>query len=346
MIIRPIPQDERERYDEVVKHPLQSWAWGEFRRVQGQKVERLGVFDDNGNLIEGLQVTFHDLPVIGGTVGYLPKGPQPNAYHFPALRDLGKKHGAVFIKLEPNVMYPAGEQNYFNDTMKLLEENNARPGQALFTPYTFTLDLTPDPETIFENCKSKTRYNIRLARKKGVEIVEDTSEQGLEDYLRLLQETTDRQGFYAHDEQYFRTMWEHLGKQQTQMFRILKAMYEGKVISAWIIFLHNGVGYYPYGASSREHRDVMANNLLMWETLMLAKREGCTSFDMWGSLGPNPDPSHKWFGFHRFKEGYGATLMQSLGTHDLVLDFPKYTFFTLANKLRWAYLRTKARLSK
>lgn len=346
MIIRPLPADERDRYDEVVHHPLQSWAWGEFRQAQGQTVERLGIFDDNGTLIEGLQVTFHALPVLGGTVGYLPKGVRPKSYHFPALRDLGKKHGAVFIKLEPNVQFPAGSDTYFTDTIKLLEENNCREGQALFTPYSFVQDLTPDPETIFNTCKSKTRYNIRLARKRGVEIVEDTSDQGLADYLRLLKETTDRQGFYAHDEQYFRTMWEHLGRQNPGMFRILKAIYQGEVITAWIIFLHNGVGYYPYGASSRQHRDVMANNLVMWEALMLAKREGCTSFDMWGALGPNPDPQNRWYGFHRFKEGYGAALMKSLGTYDLVLDFPKYSLFRVANRLRWIYLRLKAKLHR
>jgi lipid II:glycine glycyltransferase (peptidoglycan interpeptide bridge formation enzyme) len=341
MIIRPITLEDRARYDQVAQHPLQSWAWGEFRRATGVEVERLGVFNDQGRLEQVVQVTFHPIPILGGQAGYIPKGPAPTANFFPALEDLGQRHHALFIKHEPNVLFPADQTDVYKDLRLLLAANHCQIGQALFTPYTFVLDLTPSEEELLANCKSKTRYNIRLAEKKGVTIGEDTTEQGMADYLRLLEETTERQNFYAHNRQYFETMWQVLG--QDPMFHIFTARFEGQVISAWIVFIYNGVGYYPYGASSRAHKEVMANNLLMWEVLKFAKQQGCTSFDMWGALGPDPDPHHKWYGFHRFKEGYGAILMQSLGTYDQVIVPTMYSLFTLGNKLRWQYLHWRAR---
>ncbi len=340
MIIRAVDSTEQKQFDAVATHPLQSWAWGEFRLASGVDIDRLGVFDESGKLMEAITATFHKVPLLGGKAGYFPKGTQPTEATLNALKKLGRENNAIFIKLEPNLNFVAGSTEYYKDVIGLIESKGGVLGQALFTPYTYILDLTPSAEDIFNNCKSKTRYNIRLSKKKGVQITEDTSEQGMEDYLKLLSETTERQGFYAHGPEYFRTMWKTIG--QSGLLRILKATYEGKVITCWIIFLFNGVGYYPYGASSREHRDVMANNLMMWEALMMAKREGCTSFDMWGALGPDPDPKHKWYGFHRFKEGYGATLMQSIGTYDLVINPPLYQLFRLGNALRWAWLRFRA----
>jgi lipid II:glycine glycyltransferase (peptidoglycan interpeptide bridge formation enzyme) len=343
MIIRSIRPDEREQYNQLAVHPLQSWEWGEFRQAMGQTVERLGIFSDDGQLQEVWQVLFSTIPG-GFTVGYVPRGPSPNEEIFPALSDIGHRHNALFIKLEPNIFASAEEEQPFPDLVQLLEKYNCREGQPLFTPYTFQLDLTKSEEDIFANCKSKTRYNIRVARRKGVEIVEDTSAQGLEDYLTLLEETTLRQKFFAHDQNYYRTMFEKF--QETGNIRILKAMYEGKPITAWILFFFQDTAYYPYGASSRQHQEVMANNLMMWEALMLAKREGKVLFDMWGALGPNPDEKHKWFGFHRFKEGYGAELKQSLGSYDYILNFPMYSLFTLANKVRWIGLRLQAQFRR
>lgn len=344
MIVRPVTIEEKDRFNEAAVHPLQTWEWGEFREANGQEVARLGMFDESGRLQDSLQVTFHAIPVLGGTAGYFPKGPKPNEAMLIALQDLGRKHGALFIKMEPNVHVPAdgADENSFAEFNELFTEYDARPAKHLFTPYSFVLDLTESQEELMSRMKSKTRYNVRLAQRKGVRVVEDTSEQGMEEYLRLLRETTNRQGFYAHDEKYFRTMWQTIG--DSGMIRILKAEYEDTILAVWVLFFFQGVAYYPYGASSSEYREVMASNLMMWEAILLAKESGCQSFDMWGALGPDAPENHKWRGFHHFKEGYGAPLMLSLPTHDLVLNGPLYSLFTIADALRWQYLRLRARL--
>lgn len=343
MLLRPLRDEERDLYNSVVNHPLQSWEWGEFRRKTGLEIERVGFFD-NGKLQKALQVTFHPIPVIGGTAGYLPKGFQPDDEQLAALTQLGKKHGALFIKMEPNVPELAENKPQFADLTSFLTSHNAAPGRPLFTKYTFQLDLTPSEEQLFSQLSSKTRYNVNLAHKKGVTIVENTTEQGLEEHLKIQAETTARQGFFAHTPDYFRTMWQTLGS--SGMMRIFEAHYEGQVLVSWIMFIFNGVLYYPYGASRSAHRDVMASNLMMWEMIVFGKQQGCTSFDMWGSLGPEPNENDPWFGFHRFKKGYGGALMEFLGTFDLVLDHPKYQLFRIAENWRWKLLRIKARLKR
>ena len=83
----------------------------------------------------------------------------------------------------------------------------------------------------------------------------------------------------------------------------------------------------------------------MWEMIRWGKTQNCQQFDMWGSLGPNPDETNPWFGFHRFKKGYGGQLQEFIGTYDFVLDFPIYKLFRLADDLRWKLLRLKTKFS-
>jgi lipid II:glycine glycyltransferase (peptidoglycan interpeptide bridge formation enzyme) len=190
--------------------------------------------------------------------------------------------------------------------------------------------------------RPKTRYNINLAAKKQVTVVEDSTPEGLADYLKVLAQTTKRQKFYAHDEDYFKKMWEVLAP--SGMMHIFKAMYEGKALTVWIVFVFNNKLYYPYGASSREHKEVMASNLMMWEVIKFGKKLGCKSFDMWGALGPDPNPKDPFFGFHRFKEGYGGQLTQYLGTFDYVINTQSYGLFRFVEDWRWKILKLKAKL--
>ncbi|MFZ5376699.1 MAG: lipid II:glycine glycyltransferase FemX [Patescibacteria group bacterium] len=343
MLIRSIREDEKHLHNRVVGHPLQTWEWGDFRKTTGTKVERVGCFKD-GVIQHALQVTFHRLPILDKTVGYFPKGFLPNENQIAALKQLAEKHNALFIKLEPNVPSPVGESADNQIIKKFLAENDCVPGRPLFTKYSFILDLTPDEETLFSNLQSKTRYNIRLASKKGVQIFENSTAEGMEEYVKILEETTKRQGFYAHSPEYFRKMWQSLSP--TGMIRIFQAIYQGEILASWIMFVHNQTLYYPYGASRSIHREVMASNLMMWEMIRFGKAMGCTSFDMWGSLGPDPDPKDPWYGFHRFKQGYNGVLVEFIGSYDLVVNQPLYQIFRIAENLRWTILKIAARFRK
>lgn len=331
-IIRIATPTDVGSWDAVASHPLQSVAWGDFRSKMGIDVVRLTVLE-NEKFAQGWQLTFHKIPHTLWTIGYFPKGPMPNAHMIEELTKLGKQKKAIFIQLEPNVI----------ENFKLKIENyGLRPSHhPLFTTYTFVLDLTKSEDDLLKAMHSKTRYNIRLAQKYGVEVKENNSPAAFNHSLRLTQETTNRQGFYAHDEKYHRTMWKTL--HDAGIAHLFTATYQGKIIAAWIVFVWKDTIYYPYGASSREHRETMAPTLTLWEIARWAKRKGLKYFDLWGALGPHPDEKDPWFGFHRFKQGFAPHLVEFIGSYDLVINPLLYQLYTVADSLRWFLLKHRKR---
>jgi len=342
MLIRPIRLEEKKIYNSVIKHPVQTWEWGEFQKKLGKKVERVGFFED-GKIKDALQVFFRPVPKLNQySIGYCPRAFTPSEDQLSALKELGKQHNALFIRLEPNTSVPVSDRAKLKPTIELLLNNNCQTGKPFFYQHTFTVDLTQSTEQLFANLKSKTRYNVRLAIKKGVKIVEDSSKSGLKTYLQILEKTLKRKGFYLHSPDYFKKMWELLGN--SDLFHIFHAVYDDTPLVSWIMFKWNDQIYYVYGASIDLHKEVMASNLMMWEMIVWAKSEGAKTFDMWGSLGSEPDPKNPWYGFHRFKEGYGGELTKFLGTFDLVIKQPHYKIFNTVDNLRWKALRIKTAL--
>jgi lipid II:glycine glycyltransferase (peptidoglycan interpeptide bridge formation enzyme) len=122
------------------------------------------------------------------------------------------------------------------------------------------------------------------------------------------------------------------------------AKYQDLVLTAWMLFVFKDTLYYPYGASTRQHREVMAQNLMMWEAIRFGKKLRLKKFDLWGSLGENPDPKDPWIGFHKFKLGYNPRLVTFMGSYDLVINTLLYKVFILGDKLRWTLLKIKSRI--
>jgi lipid II:glycine glycyltransferase (peptidoglycan interpeptide bridge formation enzyme) len=307
--------------DTFATHPLQTSAWAEFRREWGNEVleTKYGI------------LTLHKLPFTSYKIGMFIKGVTPTKEILSELKKIGSKKNIVFIKLEPNI-----EKS--ENLVKLMESFGAVPGKTLFTPTTFWINLAPDEENLMKSFSSKTRYNIRLAEKKGVTVKEDNSDAAFERYLDLTRETINRQGFYAHTEKYHRLMWNILKK--AGIAHLLVASYRGEIITTWILFAWKNFLYYPYGASTEKHKEVMANNLMMWEAIKFGKKLGLTTFDLWGR--------EEGKGFTKFKEGYNPKVIEFLGTWDLVINKPIYTIYKLAELVRWKVLRifTKFGLSK
>ncbi len=312
-------------FNKKVNHPLQSWEWGEFRKKTGIRVIRE----------EGFQMTIHQIPHMPWNIGYLPKGNLPDKKLISKLTEIGKKEKCIFIQLEPNIQT-------FNSQFSIL--NLIPAAHPLFTKYTFVLDLTKSEDELLKNMHPKTRYNIKVAQKHGVKIIEDNSDKAFREYLKLTKETTKRQNFYAHAPDYHKKMWQELGIPLSHgsnrlTARLFLAKYKNKTLVAWILFIFKDTLYYPYGASSNKHRETMASNLMMWEVVRFGKKLGLKKFDMWGALDPNPDPKNPWYGFHKFKQGYGAKLVEFVGSYDLVINPVLYQLYKLADKIRWKLLR-------
>lgn len=339
-------EQEKAQYNSLVNHPLQTWQWGEFKELTGQKPIRAGLL--KGKKIEkAFQILFKPLPKIPLTIGYLPKSELPDQRMLGVFKKISQQQKAIFIKLEPDVVLrrwlikkgKVDKQSLLEKKIDL-QELGLRPAlKSLFDPYSFELDLAKSETELMENMHPKTRYNIRLAEKQGVAVKEESNEKGLKIFIDLFQETLKRQKFYMHSPEYFRKLWSILGKDK--IARIFLARYKNGVLNAWMLFVWKERIFYPYGASSSEYRKLMASNLICWEAIKYGKRIGCKKFDMWGSLGPDPDEKHPWYGFHRFKLGYGADLVQYVGSWDLVRDKFFYQSINLADNLRWKLLRLK-----
>lgn len=354
MSFQAVDVTHREEFNRLVNHPLQSYEWGEFREKTGVRVIRRGLFEKN-KLVDAFQLTIHTIPKTPFTIGYLPKGSMPTKELIEELKLIGRQEKCIFIQLEPNVVRNIykNEKGHLaeapeiitrfskSDASRLNLTPSARP---LFTKFTFVLDLTKPEEELLSNMHSKTRYNIKVARNRGVVVREEDSKEAYEEYLKLTRETTKRQKFYAHTESYHKTQWEVLHGKLT-LDKLTSSLLLGKLdeqtLVAWILFTFKEGLYYPYGASSSLNREAMASNLVMYEAILLGKRLGLKHFDMWGALGTMPDVNDSWYGFHRFKIGYGADLIEMIGSYDLVINPTLYQGYRVIDKLRWMYLRLK-----
>lgn len=327
MLVREVAAEEKEKFNAVVNHPCQSWQWGEFREKMGHQVFRIGVFAGQ-KLTSAYQFTLHQLPYLPYTIGYLPRGPMPDQAMIRALEKIGQEKKTIFFRIEPNIKF---------------KSLNLRPAKRpFFYQDTFVIDLTKSEKELLALMKPKTRYNINLARRHGVKVTEDNSGEVFETYLKLLKETTNRQGFFAHTEEYHRQMRRSL--QPDGIARLFKAEYQKQILAIWVLFHFHDTLYYPYGASSFWRRGLMASNLMMWEAIKFGKKLGCQKFDLWGCLGEKPDPKNPWYGFHRFKAGYGGDLVKFPGSFDFVLQPRLYQLYNFADSLRWQLLNLKSKL--
>lgn len=330
-------------FNKYANHPLQAFEWGEFRKKTGIKVVR-------GN---DWELTIHKIPHTSWAIGYLPKGNLPDEKLIEELKKIGKDNNCIFIQLEPNVRKDTkilSEKDIKKKSPNILisQYPNIRPSfHPLFTKYTFVLNLTKSEDELLEAMHPKTRYNIKVAQKHGVNVVEDNSDKAFEAYLKLTSETSKRQKFYAHTQDYHKLMWQALRQAQGKLSesnlnaRLFLAKYKSEILAAWILFTFKDTLYYPYGASSNQHRETMASNLMMWKAIRFGKKLGLKKFDMWGALGPNPDPKDPWYGFHRFKLGYGGELVEFIGSYDLIINPVLYNLYKVADKLRWILLKTR-----
>jgi len=309
--------------DQIATHPLQTSFWREFRKSWGNEVleTKYGI------------LTLHKLPSTNYKIGMFIKGPEPSQPMLTDLKEIGRKYKLVFIKLEPNVgwEFPISDpkSSIKSKLIKLLKQNGAVQGKTLFTPTTFQIDLSPGEEELMKGFSSKTRYNIRLAERKGVMVKEDGSDKAFTKYLELTRETVGRQGFFAHTEKYHRLMWNILKK--AGIAHLMVATYQGEIITTWILFVWKDFLYYPYGASTEKHKEVMANNLMMWEAIKFGKKLGLTTFDLWGR--------EEGKGFTKFKEGFSPKVIEFLGTWDLIINKPLYMIYKIAEYIRWPVLK-------
>lgn len=196
--------------------------------------------------------------------------------------------------------------------------------------HTVFLDLEKANDQLLKKMKPKTRYNIRLALRKGVK-VHDVGHHNLETWYRLYAETAARNGINNQGIGYFRSVLgtQASGSRSPAKVSLLLAEYEGKALAGMVLAMSGGRATYLYGASSSKNRNLMPSYALQWEGIRKAKAAGCQEYDMFG-IAPAPDPSHPMYGLYRFKTGFGGNIFHRQGCWDYPFDEKRYENYRMA----------------
>lgn len=197
----------------------------------------------------------------------------------------------------------------------------------LLPPDTVLLDVGLDRDRILRRMKSKTRYNIRLSARKGVQV----REGGMADlpaWYALYCDTAARHGMAVDEMEYFESALSVQANDSDSPARIhlLMAEADGRPIAGILLAIAGDRATYLYGASSLEKRHLMAPYRLQWEAICRARKAGCTDYDLFG-VSPSPDPQHPMYGLYRFKTGFGGYLLHRQGCWDYPLDEGKYEVY-------------------
>jgi lipid II:glycine glycyltransferase (peptidoglycan interpeptide bridge formation enzyme) len=318
---------QKTDWNNAANHPLQSWQWGEIREKTGNQIIRLALVNEKNKISQVFLFTIHPLP-LGLTVINYAKGPFVPENILQFLKN-HFAHKAIFVKMEPEEWLESAGQYKLPIAKNYWQEqglNYSLSSSPVYAKHTFIIDLSLPIEKLLSLLKTKTRYNINLAKRKGVVVKDETKNpKAFEIFFELYQQTVKRQNYLGHSRQYHQTVYQEM--KQAKIARILTAYYQGQPLSSYTLFFFKETAYYLYGGSGNKHKQVMASNLLMWEAILLAKKLGCRWFDLWGALGPNYSQKHPWAGFHRFKEGYGGVHRSYLPTIDVVFHPWQYRFF-------------------
>lgn len=311
--------DEKAWDESVARIPrsplLQSWAWGAFQQSLGRTVLRLGAG------VPALQVITMPLP-LRFAYDYLPRGPLSPECNWEDVKMFLRAHTprAAFLRVDPaegSAAQPKG--------------SHRRP-KTLQPHETLMLDLRKPEEDLLAAMHEKTRYNIRLAERKGVEVSTTTDIQELTEFFALLRETSKRDKITSHPQGYYQRMFETLVAQD--MIQLWEARFEKQVIAANLVVSFGDTVTYLHGASSNQSRNVMAPHLLQWRQIQDAKARGFQWYDFWGIAPENFTKRHPWAGITRFKLGFGGLRVSYPAGFDLQLKPLHYQTFRLAKLLR------------
>jgi peptidoglycan pentaglycine glycine transferase (the first glycine) len=320
--------NEREWDSFFAQHPdahlLQSGQWGKLKSAFGWQPD----YAVYGGV--GAQVLFR--PVLAGfRFAYLPRGPVPSSPEsltgiLPALDQLCRAHKAIFLKIEPDF----GDSP---DSVRALQAAGFVPSiQTVQPPRTILVDLQGTDDDLLGRMKQKTRYNIRLAMKHGV-AVEASEDTGI--FSRMMEVTGERDSFSIHAGDYYRNAYSLFSS--TQNVCLLLAKYQDRPVAGLMAFAQGRRAWYLYGASTDEHRDVMAPYLLQWEAMRWARARGCTEYDLWGIPDEEEAALEAQFaarqdglwGVYRFKRGFGGKIWRSVGAWDKPYHRPMYALYQM-----------------
>lgn len=216
---------------------------------------------------------------------------------------------------------PSGHTQEFRLNFNTQNWNLRKSPGDLLPKNTFFLDLKASEAQLLANMRPNTRYNVRRALRRGVEVKAHGVDK-LDAWYGLYQETALRQGMALHSKAYFEQVMAEQNHPGVEV-KLLMAEYGGHYLASMLLVLSRQRAVYLFGASSGAMRELMPSYALQWEAIRLAKAHGCMEYDLFG-CAPNLDPSHPLHGVHLYKKGFGGQLFHRMGCWDYPLDQERY----------------------
>jgi len=315
---------------------LQSYEWGEFQHALNRRVLR----------ITTPQIFFSAIRMslpFGLSYIYIPRGPvltQENVSAWnAAVQEIAKKECAVFVRFEPVGEYVGMTGFNVKETLPIQPKT------------TWIVDISKTEPELLTDMHAKTRYNIRLAERKGISVsCAATQEEKVyagEVFLRLAAKTSQRHEFRLHPQEYYRTMVRILGEGERHVIPsetrnpddtniklyIFTAQYQEKDIAAALVIRFGDTATYVHGGSDEDYKEVMAPHALHWKIMQDMKAKGARWYDM-GGIDLSGDPQHPWAGITRFKQGFGGYIRNYPGAYDLIFKKGHYTLYKWLRMVR------------
>lgn len=329
----------RKRWDDFVRqhpngHLLQSYAWGDFKRQHlwpSMRVVVTAPGDDK--ILAGAQILFRSMA--GLSIAYIPKGPVVDwndkllvTTLLQTVRDVSRRRRAIYLKIEPNLAADAALQGR-------LAQFGFKPASETVQPRsTIRVNLEAPSDEILGRMKPKTRYNIRLAERRGVTCREadPATPSDFTQFYNLMEATGQRDHFGIHSADYYRDAWQtfYTAPEGSGKGALWLAEFEGRVIAGVMVFSFGAESAYLYGVSSDQHRREMPTYLLQWQAMQWAKAQGANYYDFWGipdEVGAGEDEHEDLenknvrdglWGVYRFKQGFGGEVVRYAGAYDLI----------------------------
>jgi lipid II:glycine glycyltransferase (peptidoglycan interpeptide bridge formation enzyme) len=291
---------------------MQSLYWAEVKRRQGLSSLHVGMFE-NAQLVGG--TTFYSYPKRNG-VGILvaPEGPvlpwQNTDLATESLRlimDTARAYatdsGIMAMRIEPRLVPPLP---------RLLREFSRAPVN-LVPRDTLYIDISPAQEQLLDGMKAKGRYNIALAERHGVTVVEEKSRQGVNAFYSVLKEASRRDGFALEPISFFESLAAVLCPAGHAKF--LFATHEGDLLGTALLITYGERATYLYGGISNQKRNLMGGYALQWAAMNASKEAGCSIYDFYG-IDAFRAPEHRYARFSQFKSQFGGEVLRFIGAHD------------------------------
>lgn len=305
---------------------LQSRGWAVFGESTGETVVAL---TQRAQPIFGI---VRRLPVVGRYL-YVPRGTKDITRHNAELQAAAQRYKCVWVRIEPL-------EKIFDDKDFVKAPHDMQPRCVL------QMNIMPQKDVLLAQMKSKTRYNIRIAQKRGVDVRvyrhdDDGATEALQTFINLVSATAQRKGVHFHAPVYYKKMFAHVKHDSGTDIILYTAVYKEEIIAANLVTICSETATYLHGASSDAYRNVMAPFLLQWRQIIDAQKRGCKWYDFGGYFIGSTDPGK--IGISRFKKGFApkAVPLCLLGTYDLPLMCWRYTLYRVLERIK--YIAKKCR---